>query len=156
MARKLRKSPPKSRRIDSSDGDEADAAYRAKAVATMKQKKLRKAQLRAEAKERMKTLTKGQQLAAFKGKSDPRNGRGPAKGSGGRPPDAWKKLMGRLVNRPSTIKALKKVLRDEKHGAWFGAFKFGAEQKYGKAKESMDVTGKLTLEDVLTRSREKE
>lgn len=158
----MRKSPANSVSRHSEQRDvapERDAYdFVDKAAAARRLKAKKRAANKLAASERMKKLqaspTPGMKRAAFKGKGDPRNGRGPKKGTGGRPPDAWKELMGRLANRTSTIRAAKRVLRDPSHSAWFGAFKFIAEQKYGKARESLDVHGKLTLEDLLDRSRE--
>lgn len=79
---------------------------------------------------------------------------GGKKGRSGRKPDAWKALCARLVNRDSTIRAAKRILRNDKHPAYLGALKFLTEQAYGKAAAPIEVSGKLTLEQLLSASRE--
>ena len=92
---------------------------------------------------------------AFKKGDDPRRGPGGGKkGRSGRKPDAWKEMMRKLVNRRSTLAALKRVLKNPQHPAWSGALKFAAEQAYGKPTQEIAIEAKLTLEDLLSRSRE--
>lgn len=62
------------------------------------------------------------------------------KGGTGRPPDAWKALCRDLASRPQMITAAEKVLANPKHPAWLGAWKFLAEQGYGRAPQNVDVT----------------
>lgn len=62
------------------------------------------------------------------------------KGGPGRPPDAWKELCRDLASRPAMIKSAEKVLKNPKHPAWLGAWKFLAEQGYGRAVAQVDVT----------------
>jgi hypothetical protein len=83
------------------------------------------------------------------------------KARGGRPPDRWKRLCGRYVNRSDVLKAARRVLRDPKHPAWFGAFRWMAEQKYGKPTQKLEGNLGLTLEQLVgasmktTRKKEK-
>ena len=92
---------------------------------------------------------------SFKKGHDPRRGPGGGKkGRSGRKPDAWKEMMRKLVNRRSTLAALKRVLKNPQHPAWAGALKFAAEQAYGKPTQEIAIEAKLTLEDILSRSRE--
>ena len=71
----------------------------------------------------------------FAGKDDPRNGRGPEKGApnAGRPPNEWKKLCQGMASRAEMLKTAQKVLKNPAHPAWLGAWKFVAEQGYGRA-----------------------
>lgn len=78
---------------------------------------------------------------------------GGKKGRSGRKPDAWKALCRRLVNRESTIRAMKRILRDPKHPAFKGLLKDLTEQGYGKVAQGVEVSGKLTLEQILSASR---
>ena len=58
----------------------------------------------------------------------------------GRPPDAWKALCRELASREEMLKTAREVLADKAHPAWLGAWKFLAEQGYGKAPQSVDLT----------------
>jgi len=92
---------------------------------------------------------------SFKEGYDPRRGPGGGKkGRSGRKPDAWKEMMRKLVNRTSTLRALKRVLKNPQHPAWAGALKFAAEQAYGKPTQEIAIEARLTLENLLTRSCE--
>ena len=89
----------------------------------------------------------------FKKGGDPRRGQGGGKkGRSGRKPDAWREMMGRLVNRESTLRALKRVIKNPRHPAWLGALKFAAEQAYGKPTQPLAVEARLTIEDLLEQS----
>lgn len=91
----------------------------------------------------------------FKKGSDERRGpRGGKKGRSGRPPDAWKEIMRKLVNRESTLRVLKRVIKNSKHPAWLGALRFAAEHAYGKPSQELTVTAKLTLEELVAKSNE--
>lgn len=70
-------------------------------------------------------------------------GRGPKKGHGGRPPDAWKALCRELASSEDVIEKAKLVLAVPNHPAWLGAWKFLTEQGYGKPTQPID--GDLTL-----------
>jgi hypothetical protein len=91
----------------------------------------------------------------FKKGHDERRGPGGGKKKrSGRPPDAWKEIMRKLVNRESTLRVLKRVLKNSKHPAWIGALKFAAEYAYGKPSQELTVTAKLTLEELVAKSNE--
>ena len=95
----------------------------------------------------------------FRRGDDPR--RGPGGGSGGkkgrsgRRPNAWKQIMARCVTRGSTLRALNRVLKNDKHPAFIGALRFAAEYAYGKPQENLEVNGKVGLEVLLARSWQK-
>jgi hypothetical protein len=78
----------------------------------------------------------------FKKGKDPRRGRGPSRGApnAGRPPDEWKKLCQGLASRPEMLTRAQQVLEDPGHPAWLGAWKFVAEQGYGKPVQPVDAT----------------
>lgn len=61
----------------------------------------------------------------------------------GRKPDEWKQICAALASDDDVLETAKKVIRDPENGAWLGAFKFLAEQGYGKAKESIEHSGSL-------------
>lgn len=85
------------------------------------------------------------------------NRRGPGggkKGRSGRPPDAWKELMRKLVNRASTLRVLKRVIKNSNHPAWLGALRFAAEHAYGKPSQDLTITAKMTLEELVAKSNE--
>ena len=101
-----------------------------------------------------KQTTKRVRAGAFKKGYDPRRNTRVVgkKGRSGRKPDAWKELMRRLVNRQSTIRALKRVIKNPRHPAWQGALKFAAEQAYGKPSQEIASASRLTLEHILAGS----
>jgi len=61
-------------------------------------------------------------------------------GGTGRPPDAWRALCRTLASRTEMVQTAEEVLKDKNHPAWLGAWKFLAEQGYGKAAQSLDLT----------------
>jgi len=84
---------------------------------------------------------------------DPRRGPGGGKkGRSGRKPDAWKAIMAKCLTRKSTLRALSRVLKDDKHPAYLGALRFAAGYAYGKPQENVQVKGRLSLEAILARS----
>jgi hypothetical protein len=72
-------------------------------------------------------------------------GRGPKKGEGGRPPEAWKAACRELASRPAMLTKAREVLAQPDHPAWLGAWKFLAEQGYGKAAQPLQHDGDVTL-----------
>lgn len=60
---------------------------------------------------------------------------------GGRPPDAWKALCRELASREEMLAQARAVLGDREHPAWLGAWRFVAEQAYGKAEATQTVKG---------------
>ena len=70
----------------------------------------------------------------------PGAGKGPPKGSGGRPPDESKATMRRLRDRWLVAAEAEKVLENPAHPAWLQAAKFIHEAVEGKAPQPVDVT----------------
>ena len=73
-------------------------------------------------------------------------------GGTGRPPDAWKALCRDLASSDAVVKKAKEVVEDPQHPAWLGAWKFLAEQGYGKPKESVEHSGTVDLVGLLAGS----
>ena len=73
--------------------------------------------------------------------------------SGGRPPGAWKEICRELSSRQEMLDTAKKVLENPKHPAWLGAWRFLAEQGYGKPVQpiSGDPDSPIVLEIVVRR-----
>lgn len=59
----------------------------------------------------------------------------------GRPPDAWKAEMRALADSAARAARAKKILETPDHPAWLGAWKFVAEQGYGKADQRIQHAG---------------
>jgi hypothetical protein len=70
-------------------------------------------------------------------------GRGPAKGApnAGRPPDEFRAHMRALVSRADVTEALTEVLSDKRHPHFAKAFQMAAEFGYGKAAQSVELSG---------------
>lgn len=77
------------------------------------------------------------------GADDPRRGRGPKKGHGGRPRDEFRAALREAVSADAVLEALERILRDPDHPAFLRAVEFAAERGYGK--EASPVEGGLTL-----------
>lgn len=60
---------------------------------------------------------------------------GTNKGGPGRPPDAWKLMCQELASNDVMLEKAREVLKDKEHPAWLGAWRFVAEQGYGKPKD---------------------
>lgn len=73
----------------------------------------------------------------------PGAGGGPQPGAG-RPPNAWKARCAECASKEERFKVAEEILKDKDHPAWLGAWKFVAEQAYGKA------TQPFSLDDVPT------
>lgn len=71
---------------------------------------------------------------------------GGKKGRSGRKPDAWKDICEGLATSDEVLRAAKAVLKNAKHPAWFGAWKFVGEQRFGRAKQSVEHSGTVTHE----------
>lgn len=65
----------------------------------------------------------------------------PGNKGGGRPPDAWKAACRELSSREDVLAKAREVLADPTHDAWLGAWKFLAEQGYGKAAQRVEIAG---------------
>ena len=61
----------------------------------------------------------------------------------GKKPDEWKAMCAELASNDEMLAQAKEVLKDKAHGAWLGAWKFVAEQGYGKPKESIEHSGEV-------------
>jgi hypothetical protein len=89
----------------------------------------------------------------FKKGHDERHGPGGGKkGRSGRPPDAWKEIMRKLVNRQSTLRVLKRVIKNANHPAWLGVLRFAAEHAYGKPSQDLTLTAKMSLEELVAQA----
>jgi hypothetical protein len=62
--------------------------------------------------------------------------------------------MRKLVNRESTLRALKRVIKNSNHLAWLGALRFAAEYAYGKPTQDLTVTARMTLEELVAKANE--
>jgi hypothetical protein len=62
-------------------------------------------------------------------------------GRSGRTPDAFKLMCRDLVSRDETLAAVDDILRDKNHPAFLGALNWATNHGYGKAKESLEVSG---------------
>lgn len=68
-----------------------------------------------------------------------RHGGGNPKRNGGHPTDAWKAACRDLASRPEMLARARKVLANEDHPAWLGAWRFLAEHGFGKPEQSVEV-----------------
>lgn len=72
---------------------------------------------------------------------------GGKKGRSGRKPDAFKALCADLADRAARAALAQKILETPDHPAWLGAWRFVAEQAYGKPTQpvSANVDGSVTV-----------
>lgn len=75
---------------------------------------------------------------------DPRQGRGPKPGHGGRPPDEFRDFMRNLVNRKAATDFLTKCV-DGEYGPKFhvAAMQYATDRAYGKAQQSVEHSGRV-------------
>lgn len=73
----------------------------------------------------------------------PNNGNG-----GGRPPDEFRAMCRRLACSAESV--VEQILADKSHPAFNGALKWASEHGYGRPKESLEVTGKLEVNQLWT------
>lgn len=66
---------------------------------------------------------------------------GGKKGRSGRKPDEWRRELQALVSSDAVLDALETVLQDSKHPAYVGALKYAADHGFGKARETVELTG---------------
>lgn len=82
---------------------------------------------------------------------------GGKKGRSGRKPDAWRLELQAMVSSDAVLDKLETVLKDPNHPAYVGALKYASDHGFGRAKESVEVTGKngapLTIRFVREGSR---
>lgn len=67
------------------------------------------------------------------------------KGGTGRPPDAFKALCQELASGAKTIDNVKTILGDPDHPQFLPALRWATEHGYGKAKDSVEVSGGVTV-----------
>lgn len=83
---------------------------------------------------------------AFK-PGDPRINR--TKAGPGRPANRFKKRCQKMVMRPSSWKAVKRIMRNANHPAFRAMWNTVAEHGFGKPDAHLDVEGKITLEQLV-------
>lgn len=86
-------------------------------------------------------------------KDDPRINRtiaGP-----GRPSEAFKRFCRRLLARQQVNHAIRDVVQNKHHPQFMSAYKTMAAYGYGQPQASVEVKGKLSLEQILARSWDK-
>lgn len=78
---------------------------------------------------------------------DPRRGRGPKKGTGGRPRNEFKQEMRSLASDEAVLKRLREILwRCTDPTTWLRALAFATEHGYGKATQPIAATGDQSAE----------
>lgn len=65
----------------------------------------------------------------------------PGNRGGGRKPDEFKKLCAALASGDATIAQVEAILQNSTHPAFVAALKWATEHGYGKAKETLEVSG---------------
>jgi hypothetical protein len=86
-------------------------------------------------------------------KGDPRINR--TKPGPGRTPDAFKRWCRKQLSRKVVVRACKDVIANPNHPSWNSAVKMLAAYGYGQPQASLEVSGKMTLEQILAKSWEK-
>lgn len=81
-------------------------------------------------------------------------GGNPGNKGGRRYPDWFKDWCAKMVTGPGARKSVRAILRNPDHPQFSSLWDKLANRAYGRPKESLDVNAKVTLEDLLTRSRE--
>lgn len=59
----------------------------------------------------------------------------------GRPPDEFKEMCQRLASKNATANRVARILKDEDHPFFISALKWATENGYGRAKETVEVSG---------------
>lgn len=84
----------------------------------------------------------GKKPGTFTGKDDPRNGHGPPKGQGGRPPDWFKRKMATLASRRDVLRYLKRCLTHPADAETFlKAWKEAADRGFGRSTQKQELSG---------------
>lgn len=80
----------------------------------------------------------------FKKGGDPRQGRGPKPGHGGRPPDEFRDFMRKLVNRKDVTDYLTECVKGT-YGPKFhvAALQYATDRAYGKAQQTVELSGSV-------------
>lgn len=71
---------------------------------------------------------------------------GGKKGRSGRPRGTWREWAGKVIASPRARQAQRRVVHNESHPAYATLTKLLVEQSLGKAPQTMEVKGNLTLE----------
>lgn len=87
-------------------------------------------------------------------KGDPRINR--TKAGPGRPTDRFKKWCAKVIADPRTRKAVRRVLHNPRNKAQTSMWKAVAAHAHGQPTAHVDMTHKVTLEDLLSASHEEE
>lgn len=66
----------------------------------------------------------------------------PGNAGGGRPKDEFKALCREMASGELTVAAVRTILANPQHPQFVAAWRYVTEQGYGKAVESVEVTGK--------------
>jgi len=85
----------------------------------------------------------------------PGKGRGPAKGApnAGRPPDEWRERLRAMASRDEVLEHVNNVLTAGPEHPYFDrALQYVTDHGYGRPKQELEHTGKVTLETLLTDS----
>jgi hypothetical protein len=72
---------------------------------------------------------------------------------GGRPRNEFIEWCEELLNDPATREAAAAILKDKDHRAFKAMFSEVADRVHGKAKQNVELSGSLKLEDLVTQSR---
>lgn len=84
-------------------------------------------------------------------------GKGPAKGAAnaGRPPDEWRERLRAMASRDEVLEHVATVLLAGPDHPYFDrALQYATDHGYGRAKQELEHTGKVTLETILTASHQ--
>lgn len=92
--------------------------------------------------EARKSARKSAPGVPFQAGADRRRGRGPKKGTGGRPPDAFKALCQDLASGKVTVANVRAILTDKDHPQFMPALRWATENGYGKPSQAVELTGK--------------
>lgn len=82
-------------------------------------------------------------------------GKGPPKGSGGRPRDEWQAKLREIASSDGVLAHVTTVLEAGPAHPYFDrALQYATDHGYGKPKQEVEHGGKVTLEVLLARSHE--
>lgn len=76
----------------------------------------------------------------------------PGNKGGGRTPEAFKRWCRKMLASDKVTEAVKSVVRNSNHQQWAQAYKTLTSYAYGQPQASVEVKGKLSLEQILARS----
>jgi hypothetical protein len=98
-----------------------------------------------------KTVPRG----AFKPGPDPRRGKGPPKGEGGRPPLEFKEWCKGLLDDSKNRTQVEEILSDKAHPAYATMFRTIADRAHGKAKEHVTLEVSTSIAEQLRLARQR-